>query len=190
MAQISGNELKRKLNILIDGKPHVILEVHYATPSARGASTMAKVKVRNLLTGNVQDKTFRTSETFDEPDIEKVKTIFQYADTEALHFMDGETYEQFFMPKDSVGDQLYYLKEDMEVLAIKFNGAVISLELPAVVELAVTETTPPIKGASAAGKSSKKATLETGLETHVPLYIEAGTVVRVNTETGEVTGKA
>ena len=144
MGQIGGNELKRKLNILIDDKPHVILEVQYATPSARGASTMAKVKVRNLLTGNVQDKTFRTSEVFNEPDIEKVKAVYQYADTEALHFMDAVTYEQFFISKESAGDQVYYLKEDMEVQAIKFNGKVISLELPAMVELAVTETTAPV----------------------------------------------
>jgi elongation factor P len=190
MAQISGNELKRKQNILIDDKPHVILEVQYASPSARGASTMAKVRVRNLLTGNVQDKTFRTNEVFNEPDIEKVTVVYQYADADVLYFMDGVSYEQFFISKENAGDQIYYLKEDMEVQAIKFNGKVISLELPVVVELAVTETTPPIKGGSAAGKSSKKATLETGLETHVPLYIEVGTIVRVNTETGECSGKA
>lgn len=190
MGQINANELKRKLNILIDGKPHTILDVQYATPSARGASTMAKVRVRNLLTGNVQDKTFRTNEVFDEPDIEKVPAVFQYSDGDACHFMDGATYEQFFIARQNLGDQIYYLKEDMEVQAVKFNGDVISLELPATVELTVTETTPPIKGASAAGKSSKKATLETGLETHVPLYIEIGTRVRVNTETGECSGKA
>ena len=189
MAKIHGNELKRKLNILIEGKPHVILDVHYATPSARGSSTMAKVKVRNLMTGNVQDKNFSTSAVFDEPDIEKASAVYQYSDPEAYHFMDQVTYDQFAISRENLGDQIYYLKEEAEVQAIKYNGRVISLELPPVVELAVRETTPPIKGASAAGKSSKKATLETGLEANVPLYIAEGTLVRVNTETGEVLGK-
>lgn len=190
MAQISANELKKKLHLLVDGQPYTVLEVQYATPSARGASTLVKTRLRNLLNGAVQDKTFKTSEKFEEPDVEKIPAAFLYADGSQYHFMDNASYEQFSLNQDQLGDQKFYLKENMEMQALRYNGRVISLELPATVDLAVSETEPAIKGASASGRSAKKATLETGLEVHVPLYIEPGTVVRVNTQTGEVTGRA
>lgn len=187
---ITANEIKRKDQILLDGQPYVVLDVHFNSPSARGASTMAEVKVRNLLNGAVLTKNFKTAEKFDEADIEKVPAVFLYAEDTNYHFMDNASYDQFMLAREKLGDVRYYLKENMEMQALKYNGKVVSLELPAVVELAVAETDPPIKGASASGRSGKKAKLETGLEVLVPLYTEPGTVVRVNTETGEVSGRA
>lgn len=190
MAQIAASELERKMNILVDGQPCLVLEVQFATPSARGASTLVKTRLRNLLTGAVQDKTFKTMEKFDEPDVEKIPAVFLYAEGPSYHFMDNASYDQFILRAEKIGDQKYYLTENLELQALKYNGAVVSLDLPAAVELTISETEPPIKGASASGRSTKRAVLETGLEVQVPLYIETGTRVRVNTQTGEVTGRA
>ncbi len=190
MAQLQANELKKKHHILVDGQPCTVLDVQFASPSARGASTLVKVRVRNLLNGAVQDKNFRTGEKFDEPDVEKSPAAFLYITGSEYHFMDNATYDQFMLTAEKLGEQRYYLKEGLEMQALKYNGSVVSLELPVVVELKIAETEPGIKGASSSGRSTKRATLETGLEAQVPLYIEAGTLVRVNTQTGEVTGRA
>jgi elongation factor P len=151
---------------------------------------MVKAKVRNLLNGAVQDKTFKTSEKFNVPDVEKVPAVFQYRMENAYHFMDNTSYEEFSLTAEKLGEQKLYLKENQEMLALKLNGSVVSLELPVYVELAITETDPSVKGASISGRSTKKAKLETGLEVQAPLYAEIGTVLRVNTETGEASGRA
>jgi len=190
MSEISASELEKKLYINVDGQPYLVLDVKFATPSARGASTMVKAKVRNLLNGAVLDKTFKTSEKFDVPDVEKVPAVFQYISGAEYYFMDNESYEAFMLTAGKLGEQKFYLKENQEVIALKLNGSVVSLELPVYVELAITETDPVVKGISASGRSLKKAKLETGLEVQAPLYAEIGTVVRVNTETGEVSGRA
>lgn len=190
MSQISASELEKKLYIEIEGQPYFVLDIKFATPSARGASTMAKAKVRNLLTGAVLDKTFKTSEKFEVPDVEKVPSVFQYLSGTEYHFMDNTTYEEFMLTAEKLGEQKFYLKENQEMLALKLNGTVVSLELPVYVELAIAETDPSIKGASISGRSTKKAKLETGLEVQAPLYADAGTILRVNTETGEVSGRA
>jgi elongation factor P len=190
MSQISANELEKKLYIEVDGQPYFVLDVKFATPSARGASTMVKAKVRNLLNGAVLDKTFKTSEKFEVPDVEKIPAILQYISGEEYHFMDNESYEEFAFTAAKLGELKFYLKENQEMLALKLNGTVVSLELPVYVELAITETDPSLKGATISGRATKKAKLETGLEIQAPLYAEIGTILRVNTETGEVSGRA
>jgi len=190
MSEISAGELEKKLYIEVDGQPYFVLDVKFATPTARGASTMVKAKVRNLLNGSVQDKTFKTSEKFQVPDVEKVPAVFQYITGSEYHFMDNVAYEEFMLTTEKLGEQKLYLKENQEVLALKLNGSVVSLELPVYVELAIAETDPSIKGASISGRSTKKAKLETGLEVQAPLYADVGTILRVNTETGEVSGRA
>jgi len=190
MSQVSAKELEKKLYIYIEGTPYYVLDVKFATPTARGASTMAKARVRNLLTGAVLDKTFTTSEKFDLADVEKSPVVFQYLSGIDYHFMDNSTYEPFSLSANKLGDQRFYLKEDLEIQALKLNGSVVSLELPVYVELAVTQTDPALKGATASGRSLKTAKLETGIEVQVPQYIESGDIVRVNTDTGEVSGRA
>ncbi|MFZ5801527.1 MAG: elongation factor P [Candidatus Omnitrophota bacterium] len=190
MSQILASELEKKLYIEVNGQPFYVLDVKFAAPSARGASTMVKVRVRNILTGAVLDKNFKTGEKFEIADVEKVPAVFQYADGSTCHFMDNATYEAFALSAEKLGDQRAYLKENQDVIALKLNGAVVSLELPVYVELAIVETDPVVKGISASGRSLKRAKLETGLEVQAPLYAEPGTVVRVNTETGEVSGRA
>ena len=138
----------------------------------------------------VLDKTFKTSEKFEIPDVEKVPAVFQYLSGNEYHFMDNVSYEEFVFTAEKLGTQKFYLKENQEMLALKLNGTVVSLEFPVYVELAIAETDPSLKGASISGRSTKKAKLETGLEVQAPLYADIGTILRVNTETGEVSGRA
>lgn len=188
MSMINANELKKKMIIKIDEQPFSVIEVFYATPSARGASTMARVKVRNLLNGAVLEKNFRTNERFEEPDIEEGPASFLYSDSDAYHFMDETSFEQFSLPLAKLGELKGYIKEGVAIQALKYNGNYISLSLPVYVDLKVTSAEPSRE--SGGGGVTKQATLETGLEVRVPMYIKEGEIVKVNTQTGEVAGRA
>lgn len=190
MALIGANELKRKMLITVDGQPYTVVEVFFASPSARGASTMVRTKLRHLLTDAVLEKSFKTSEKFEEPDVALTPASFLYSDSEGFHFMDEESYEQFSLSEDQLGDERLYLKENMSLQVRKYNGEPVSLELPATVDLTVTETEPGLRGDSASGGTTKSATLETGLQARVPLFIKEGEVVRINTQTGEFVSRA
>jgi elongation factor P len=190
MALIGANELKRKLLIAVDGQPYVVLEVFFASPTARGAATMVRTKLRHLLTSAVMEKSFKATEKFDEPDVEFAPASFLYGDGEACHFMDEKSYEQFAFSNEEVGSDREYLKEGVTLQVLKYNGAPVSLQLPQFVELQVVSTELGQRGDTAAGGASKQATVETGLVVRVPLFIKEGEVVRVNTQTGEVAGRA
>ena len=190
MALIAANELKRKLMITIDGHPYVVVDVFFASPTARGAATMVRTKVRHLLTGAVMEKSFRASEKFEEPDVELAPASFLYRDVSGFHFMDEKSYEQFTFSDEAVGDDEGYLKEGVSLEVLKYNGAPVSLQLPQYVELAVVSAELGLRGDTAAGGATKQATLETGLSVRVPLFIKEGELVRVNTQTGEVSGRA
>ena len=190
MVLIAANELKRKLLITIDGQPYVVLDVFFASPTARGAATMVRTKVRHLLTGGVMEKSFRSNEKFEEPDVELAPASFLYSDPHGFHFMDEKTYEQFTFSAEAVGADAGYLKEGVSLEVLKYNGAPVSLELPQFVDLAVATSELGLRGDTAAGGATKQATLETGLAVRVPLFIKEGEVVRVNTQTGEVAGRA
>lgn len=190
MALIGANELKKKMLIEIDGQPYNVLDVFFATPTARGASTMVRTKLKNLLNGAVLEKSFKTSEKFSEPDVQLATVSFLYSDPSGFHFMDQSTYEQFTLSEDQIGDDRWYLKEDLVLDIFKYNGQPVSLQLPQYVELAVTSAEPGLRGDTAAGGATKVATLQTGLEVRVPLFIKEGEIVRVNTQSGEVTGRA
>jgi elongation factor P len=190
MALIGANELKKKMLIEVEGQPYNVLDVFFATPTARGASTMVRTRLKNLLNGAVQEKSFRTSEKFPEPDVELASVSFLYNDGDGFHFMDQSTYEQFTISEEAVGDDRYYLKEGLLLEIFKYNGQAVSMQLPQYVELAITSTEPGLRGDTAAGGATKVAKLETGLEVRVPLFMKDGEVVRVNTQNGEVAGRA
>ncbi len=190
MALIGANELKRKLLITVDGQPYTVVEVIFASPSARGASTMVRTKLRHLLTDAVLEKSFKTSEKFEEPDVMMAPATFLYADGEGFHFMDEESYEQFSLSDDQLSDQKLYLKENVSLQVCKYNGEPVSLELPTTVDLVVTDAEPGVRGDSVSGGTTKVATLETGLQVRVPLFIKEGETVRVNTQTGEFISRA
>ncbi len=190
MALIGANELKRKMLITVDGQPYTVLEVFFASPTARGAATMVRTRLRHLLTSAVQEKSFKATEKFSEPDVQFAPVSFLYSDGDGFHFMDESSYEQFSFTDEQIGDDRGYLKEGVSMQILKYNGAAVSLQLPQFVELLVTATEPGMRGDTAAGGATKQATLETGLTVRVPLFIKEGETVRVNTQTGEVAGRA
>jgi elongation factor P len=190
MALIGANELKRKLLITVEGQPYLVVDVFFASPTARGAATMVRTKLRQLLTGAVMEKSFRSSEKFAEPDIELAPASFLYSDAEGFHFMDEKTFEQFAFASEDVDSDRFYLKDGSSLQVLKYNGAPVSLQFPPYVELKVVSTELGLRGDTAAGGATKLATLETGLQVRVPLFIKEGETVRVNTQTGEVSGRA
>jgi elongation factor P len=190
VALIGANELKKKLLIEVEGQPYSIEDVVYATPTARGASTMVRTRMKNLLTGAVLEKSFKTSEKFPEPDVEIADVSFLYSDGDGFHFMDQKNYDQFTLSEETVGDDRGYLKEGLALQIFKYNGHAVSLQLPQYVELTIAHSEPGVRGDTASGGATKVAKLETGLEVRVSLFIKEGDVVRVNTQTGEVAGRA
>ncbi len=190
MALIGANELKRKLLITVDGQPYLVLDVFFASPTARGGATMVRTRLRHLLNGAVLEKSFRSSEKFAEPDVELAPASYLYNDAQGFHFMDEKSYDQFMFSAEAVDSDRGYLKEGISLQVLKYNGEPVSLQFPQFVELAVTATELGLRGDTAAGGATKVATLETGIEVRVPLFIKEGEIVRVNTQTGEVAGRA
>lgn len=175
---------------MIEGEPYQVAEVSISVPSARGASTMVRVKARHILNGMMCDKNFKAAEKFKEAEIDIVEANFSYKDEHAYYFMDQATYEIIGLPKEVVGDAAGYLVDELAAKIMMYEGAPVSLELPVIVQLKVVETELAPSQAGSAGGGAKNATLETGLVVKVPKYIVAGETVRVNTETGEVGGRA
>jgi elongation factor P len=190
MPLIGANELKRKMLITVENQPYTVLEVFFASPSARGASTMVRTKLRNLITDAVQEKSFRTNEKFQEPDVVLTPASFLYSDGEHCHFMDEGTYEQFTLADKQLGDDRLYLREGISLQVLKYNGGPIAVQLPPFVDLAVASTEPGRRSDIGSGGTTKSAILETGLQVRVPLYIEEGEVVRISTQTGEFVSRA
>jgi elongation factor P len=190
MALIGANELKRKMLIEVEGQPFTVMDVFFASPSARGASTMVRTKLRHLITNAVLEKTFRTSEKFGEPDVVLTPASFLYSDADGYHFMDEANFEQFSLTGDQLGEDRLYLKDGGSLQVRKYNGNPIAVQLPPFVELAVTSTEPGARGDTGSGGATKPATLETGLQVRVPLFIKEGELVRVHTQTGEFISRA
>jgi len=175
-------DFKKGLRILIDEDPYLVLDYTVQTPSARGAATLVRAKVRNLLTGAVFDRTFKSGEKFEVPDLLRRAVQFLYRDGDDLHFMDNESYEQFRLPAEQLGDAAGWLADGLALHAIIFNGKVMNVELPRFIEVDVLETEPALRGATASGKSFKDATVTGGAVIKVPVYLEAGERIEVDTE--------
>ena len=187
---IEAIELKRKMYFEHEGAPFHCLDVDISTPTARGGQTLVRVKMRNLLTRAVFDKTFKAGEKFSEPDLEMVDATYLYADSAGYHFMDQESFDTVTMASEIVGDDRLLLVDNLPVQIQKFNGGAIGLQFPPHVELTVTACEPGVRGDTASGGVTKNATLETGLEIRVPLFIKEGEKVKVHTETREFAGRA
>lgn len=186
----NASDLRRGGRVEIDGEPYAVLDVHFQSPSARGAATLVKTKVRNLRTGNVFDRTFKAQDRVVEPQVELRPVQYLYADDDGYHFMDSESYDQFALPGDELGDVTGYLKEGLAgIRSVLFNGRVISIELPQTLALRVEQTDPAIKGATAQAQT-KPATLETGLIIQVPAYLESGELVLIDTREARFISRA
>ena len=186
---LTTGDFKKGLIIQLDGAPCVLTDVQFQSPSARGANTMVKTKYRNLITGQVLDRTFRSGDKVDEADFERHKGQFLYADGGRGVFMDMENYEQFEMAEDSFALIAPFLLDGTDVTLGLFEGRMISADPPMIVELTVVETPPVMKNATATAET-KEATLETGLKIRVPPYLESGERVKVDTRDGRFISRA
>jgi len=189
-ALLEAIEIKRKMYFELEDTPFHCLDVEISTPTARGGQTLVRIKMRNLLTRAVFDKTFKAGDKFKEPDLALAPASYLYSDGDGSHFMDQETYETHTLGSFLMGDALNYLTEGLIVTIQKFNGNPIGLQMPSTVELAVTYPEPGARGDTASGNVTKPAKLETGIEIKVPLFIKEGEKVKVSTETGEFGGRA
>jgi elongation factor P len=187
---IEAIEIKRKMFFEFEGAPYHCLDVEVSRPTARGGQTLVRLKMRNLLTRAVFDKTFKAGEKFQEPDLDTIPATFLYEDASGSHFMDQESFETLTLKHDIVGDDRVLLVDTAAIQIQRYNGAPIGLQLPPHVELRVTATEPGVRGDTASGGVTKLATLETGLQLRVPLFIKEGEKVKVHTETREFAGRA
>ena len=178
-----ATQIKRGDILDLDGAPWLVTDVSSHTPSARGASTLVKVKVKNLATGQSLAKTYRSGDAVDVADCEKQPIQFLYQQDDRYAFMDMETYDQFDLSAEVLGDATGYLVDGLELRSLLYNGKVLTVELPTTVELDVVDTVPSVKGATAQAQL-KPATLETGLVILVPPYLTSGEKVKVDTREG------
>lgn len=184
-------EIKRRMFFEHDGAPFHCIDVEISRPTARGGQTLVRIKMRNLLTRAVFDKTFKAGEKFKEPDLEMIPASYLYGgEDDGYHFMDQNTFDTLTLGSDMIGGDRELLSENMIVQIQKYNGRPIGVQLPQHVELSVSATEPAVRGDTATGGATKIATLETGLQVRVPLFIEEGERVRVHTETREFAGRA
>jgi elongation factor P len=188
-ALIEAITVKRKMVFEFENTPYYCLEAEVSTPTARGGQTLVRLKMRNLLTRAVFDKTFKAGDKFKEPDLETVEASYLYSDADGSYFLDQETFDTLALTGDMIGNALEYLVEGSIIQLHKFNGNPIGLQLPDKVELTVTYTEGGARG-DTSGNVTKLARLETGLEIKAPLYIQDGEKVKVFTETGEFAGRA
>ena len=189
-ALIEAIDIKRKMYFEYEDAPYHCIDVEVSRPTARGGQTLVRIKMRNLLTRAVFDRTFKAGEKFKEPDLTTGSASFLYSDGDGYHFMDQDTYETLTLGSDMVGDDRFLLVDNVVVQVQKFNGNPIGLQFPPLVEITVASTELGARGDTASGSVTKLATLETGLEVRVPLFIKEGEKVKVHTETREFAGRA
>lgn len=179
---ISTNEIRNGAKIEVDGEPFIIVEFQHVKPGKGGA--FVRTKLRSLKTGNVVDRTFRSGDKLEEPDIEEMEMQYLYSSEGQYFFMDTKSYEQIFILQEHLGESKNFLKENMVAKIIFYEGKPLSVELPIFVELKIVKTDPGVRGDTATG-GTKVAMVETGANVKVPLYLEEGAVIKVDTRSGE-----
>ena len=179
---ISAGDFKNGVTLEIEGNIYQILEFQHVKPG-KGAA-FVRTKLKNIISGGVVEKTFRPTEKFPKAHIERKDMQYLYTDGELYHFMDVETYDQSALNEDAIGDSLKFVKENEMVKICSHKGNVFAVEPPLFVELAIIDTEPGFKGDTATG-ATKPATVETGAVVYVPLFVEQGDVLKIDTRTGE-----
>lgn len=187
---MKANEMKKGMVINVDGQHIAIKQVVVQSPSSRSGSTLYKTRGRNVVTRAKFERNFKGDDFVEQIEFARRPVQMLFRDADGCTFMDNETYEQFTVPDDMIEEELRYMGDGLEGLyAMVADDAVIGIELPATVALAISECSPGIKGASASART-KPATLSTGLVVQVPEYLEPGEIIKVNTETGEYISRA
>jgi elongation factor P len=178
---VSTAEFRTGLKIEIDGEPYVIVDFQHVKPGKGGA--FVRTKIKSLKSGNVIDRTYRSGEKVDVPELEEKTMQYLYAADKDRVFMDTTSYEQVSMNEKQLGDSINYLKENMEIKVLYHKGQPINIDIPMFVELSIAKTDPGVRGDTASG-GSKPATLESGAVVKVPFYLNEGDVIKVDTRTG------
>lgn len=179
---ISAGEFRNGVTMEFEGDPYVVLEFQHVKPG-KGAA-FVRTKLKNIKSGGVVEKTFRPTEKCPQARIDRKDMQYLYSDGDLYNFMDVETYDQIALNQETIGDTLKFVKENEMVKVCSHNGNVFAIEPPLFVELAITETEPGFKGDTATG-ATKPATVETGANVLVPLFVEIGDVIKIDTRTGE-----
>ncbi len=187
---IATGDFRRGARILVDGEPFTIEDHTVQTPSARGAATLVKVRLRHVVTGQVSDRTFKGGERFEEPDVSIRNVTYLYADGDGHHFMDTESYEQFGLGAAELGDAAPWLTDGLACTAVVYNGRAVGVNLPAFVEAEIDMVGAGSKADTASGKNTKEAVLTNGERVRVPLFIETGERILVDTRTWEFAKRA
>lgn len=181
------SDIKLGTVVKVDGEPYVVIWTQHVQMGRGGA--ILRTKIRNLISGAVLEKTLKGQDKWDEADLERSKATYLYNEDDQVYFMDQQTYEQFSLGKDNVGDLINYLYEGAEVTVLNFEGKPVSIQLPTKVKLKVKEAPPGIKG-DTAGSATKQIVLETGYQLSAPLFIKENDTIVVNTETGQYVERA
>jgi len=182
MATYSTNEFKAGLKLMLDGDPCSIIENEFVKPGKGQAFN--RVKLRNLRTGRVVERTFKSGESVEGADVVEVELQYLYCDGDFWHFMDPESFDQYAAGRDAVGDAAHWLREQDTCTVTLWNGEPLIVTAPKFVDLRITDTEPGVRGDTATG-ATKPATLETGAVVKVPLFVDEGELIRVDTRTGE-----
>ena len=184
MRELDTTELKKGVNIEIEGKPYTILKADFTNPGK--GSAFVKCRIRNLETGAVIERTFKSGVSTGafEPDLDEKEVEYMYQDPAGFHFMDQLTFETITLPEDQIDEQKGFLQEAIKLKLLYYKGAPISIELPNFVVLRVQETDPGLKGDTATG-GMKKAVMETGLQINVPLFIKEEELIKIDTRSSE-----
>jgi elongation factor P len=187
---IEAINIKRKTLFEFENAPFACMDAEISTPTARGGQTLVRLKMRNLLTSAVLDKTFKAGDRFKEPDLQLILVSYLYSDGDGSYFLDQDNFETLNLPSEVVGNALDLLVEGALLHLHKYNGNPIGLQLPQFVELEIAEAEPAVRGDTSSGSGTKMAKLETGLKIRVPLFIKQGEKVKITTETREFSGRA
>ena len=184
---IYAGDFRKGMTFEINGEPHVVLDFQHVKPG-KGAA-FVRTKIKNVISGGVVEKTFNPTDKMPKAHIDRRDMEYLYNDGDLFYFMDPESYEQIPVSADQLGDALKFVKENMQVKILSYKGNIFAIEPPNIVELAITETEPGFAGNTATG-ATKPATLETGAVVQVPLFIDNGETIKVDTRTGEYLGRA
>lgn len=175
------SDFKKGLKIMVEGKPYVIVDFQHVKPGK--GNQFSRTKLRNMLTGQNLEVTFKSGEKFEVPNVENKEMTFLYKDDSGYNFMSQETFEQIAMNDEELGDSKYYLTENLKVVILFYNEKAVAVDVPKAVNLTVAKSDPGIKGDRVSG-ATKPATMESGLVVNVPLHINEGDVLRIDTSTG------
>lgn len=185
-----ASDLKRGMVVEVNDEPYAVKAIEVRNPSSRGASTLYKVRFNHLKTKQKRDESLKGDDFLKEVDCERKLVQYSYKDDDSYTFMSLDDYEQYTLNTAEIEDDIAYLTEGLEgIVAVLLEGIIVAIELPAAVAMTIIETSPGIKGATAAARS-KPAILATGLEVQVPEYIETGEVIKINTSTGKFMSRA